>query len=238
MPKRAQAKSLKRETLSVEPRVGFLSADTYARIKTVHFYFYGLVKRVMDLVLALLLIFLLLPVMAIIAIVIKIDSPGSVLFKQERVGKHGKVFKILKFRSMVCDNDMRDASCHDKYTRVGGVLRRLSLDELPQLFNVLLGQMSFVGPRPWVVEYWTNMNEEERGRARVLPGITGLAQVKGRNGISIFQKIQYDLIYVENFSLYQDVKVLVLTVVTVIKGDSVDAGKEGVRDDIRNLKAR
>ena len=121
---------------------------------------------------------------------------------------------------------------------MGGVLRRLSFDELPQLFNVIAGEMSFVGPRPWVTEYWTNMNKEERLRASVLPGITGLAQVKGRNGISIFQKIEYDIIYVQNFSFRQDVKILFLTVKAVFSGKGVDAGKEGVLGDIRNLKTR
>ena len=120
----------------------------------------------------------------------------------------------------------------------GGVIRRLSLDELPQLFNVIKGEMSLVGPRPWVVEYWTNMNKEERLRASVLPGITGLAQVKGRNGISIFSKLEYDIIYVQNFSLKQDVKIIILTILTVLSGRGLDAGKEGVMGDIRNLRRR
>lgn len=240
MPKNAQVKSVSRETLRVEPRVSSLEffARAYARMKTVHFWVYMVVKRILDFLMAAVLVVVLAPLMVIIAITIKIDSPGPVFFKQERVGKKGRIFKILKFRSMVVENDLADVSCGDKYTRVGGVLRRLSLDELPQLFNVLIGQMSFVGPRPWVVDYWTNMNVEERERARVLPGITGLAQVKGRNGISIFQKIQYDLIYVENYSFRQDVKVVILTFLTVIRGSDVDAGKEGVWDDIRDLKAR
>ena len=173
--------------------------------------FYCVVKRGMDFVLATVLVVVFCPLFGLIAVLIKIDSPGPVFFRQERVGKDGKVFRIFKFRSMVYDNDMRDFSKRDEYTRVGKVIRRLSLDELPQLFNVFLGQMSFVGPRPWVVEYWTNMNAEERERASVLPGITGLAQVKGRNGISIFQKIEYDIIYVRNFSFKQDVKIIILT---------------------------
>lgn len=238
MPKSAQAKSVNRESLQLAPRVGIFSAGVYARMKAVHFWVYSVVKRILDFLLAVILLILLMPLMILIAIVIKVDSPGPVLFKQERVGKKGKRFKILKFRSMVASNDIDDRSCKDEYTRVGRFLRRLSLDELPQLINVVIGQMSFVGPRPWVVEYWTNMNVEERERSKVLPGITGLAQVKGRNGISIFQKIQYDLIYVENYSFQQDVKVVILTVLTVIKGSDVDAGKEGVWDDIRDLKAR
>ena len=139
---------------------------------------------------------------------------------------------------MVADNDVRDLSCEDQYTRAGKWLRRTSIDELPQLFNVILGQMSFIGPRPWVLEYWTNMNKEERERAKVRPGITGLAAAKGRNGISIFEKIGYDLEYVRNFGFWQDVKVIILTVKTVVTGEEVDAGKSGIHEDIGALKAR
>lgn len=199
---------------------------------------YAVIKRVMDFVTATILVVVFSPLMLLVAGLIKIDSRGPVFFRQERVGKNGKIFRIFKFRSMVSDNNMRDYSCRDRYTRVGGVLRRLSLDELPQLFNVIAGQMSLVGPRPWVVEYWTNMNKEERLRASVLPGITGLAQVKGRNGISIFSKIEYDIIYVQNFSFRQDVKIIILTILTVLSGKGLDAGKEGVMGDVRDLKTR
>ena len=236
MPKNVKAKSVNRKTLEVAPEVGIFSAETYGKLHNFHFAFYGVVKRILDLIFAILLLAVLAPIFLIIAIMIKIDSPGPVLFKQERVGKHGKVFKILKFRSMVSDNDMRDTSCEDRCTKIGAILRRTSLDELPQLLNVIMGQMSFVGPRPWVVEYWTNMNEEERERGRVLPGITGLAQVKGRNGISIFQKIEYDLTYVANYSLKQDIKVIMMTVATIMSGADVDAGKEGVMNDVQNLR--
>ena len=237
MPKNAQPKSLNRETFQVEVRANALS-EIYARMHFLRVGVYGVFKRVVDFVLAVFSVVFLSPTFLILAIAIKIDSPGPILFKQERVGKNGKKFKILKFRSMVSDNDIRDSSCEDKYTRVGKLIRRTSLDEIPQLFNVIVGQMSFVGPRPWIVEYWDNMNERERQRSRVRPGITGLAQVKGRNGISIFEKIRYDLVYVDNFSLKQDIKIILMTMKTVILGVSVDAGKAGVRDDIRELKAR
>lgn len=197
---------------------------------------YAVIKRIMDFVLATILVVIFSPLMLLTALLIKIDSRGPVFFRQERVGKNGKIFRIFKFRSMVSDNDMRDLSSRDKYTHVGKVIRRLSIDELPQLFNVIKGEMSLVGPRPWVVEYWNNMNKEERVRATVLPGITGLAQVKGRNKISIFSKIEYDIIYVRNFSFKQDVKIVILTVLTVLSGKGLDAGKEGVMDDIRNLR--
>lgn len=199
---------------------------------------YAAIKRVMDFVFATILLVAFSPLMLVVAALIKIDSRGPVFFRQERVGKDGKIFRIFKFRSMVSNNDMWDSSRRDEYTFVGKIIRRLSIDELPQLFNVIAGQMSLVGPRPWVVEYWTNMNKEERLRASVLPGITGLAQVKGRNGISIFSKIEYDIIYVQNFSFRQDVKILILTVLTVLSGRGLDAGKEGVLGDVRNLRQR
>lgn len=199
---------------------------------------YAVIKRVMDFVFATILLVVFSPLMLVVAALIKIDSRGPVFFRQERVGKGGKIFRIFKFRSMVSNNDMWDSSRRDEYTFVGKIIRRLSIDELPQLFNVIAGQMSLVGPRPWVVEYWTNMNKEERLRASVLPGITGLAQVKGRNGISIFSKIEYDIIYVQNFSFRQDVKILILTVLTVLSGRGLDAGKEGVLGDVRNLRQR
>ena len=229
-------KSVERESLRVDSSYGLFASSFYERLHAVHFYTYFVIKRILDFCLALPLLVLCLPVFLIIAVIIKIDSPGPVLFKQERVGRNGKVFTIFKFRSMVSDNDMRDSSCADKYTKAGKWLRRFSLDEMPQLINVVLGQMSFVGPRPWVSEYWTNMTEEERERGKVMPGITGLAQVKGRNGISIFQKIEYDLIYVRNYSLFLDTKIVILTIFTVLWGESVDAGKEGVMDDIRDLR--
>ena len=199
---------------------------------------YAIIKRIMDFIFAAIFMVVFSPIFLLVAILIKMTSPGPVFFRQERVGKDGKIFTIFKFRSMVFDNDMRDYSRKDEYTRVGKVIRRMSLDELPQLFNVFLGQMSFVGPRPWVVEYWNNMDKEERNRAKVLPGITGLAQVKGRNGISIFSKIEYDIIYVQNFSFRQDVKIVLMTIKTVFSGRGLDAGKEGVMGDIRNLRQR
>ena len=199
---------------------------------------YAVIKRGLDLIFATILVVVFSPLMLVVAALIKIDSRGPVFFRQERVGKDGKIFRIFKFRSMVSNNDMWDSSRRDEYTFVGKIIRRLSIDELPQLFNVIAGQMSLVGPRPWVVEYWTNMNKEERLRASVLPGITGLAQVKGRNGISIFSKIEYDIIYVQNFSFRQDVKILILTVLTVLSGRGLDAGKEGVLGDVRNLRQR
>lgn len=118
----------------------------------------------------------------------------------------------------------------------GRIIRRASVDELPQLINILKGEMSFVGPRPWVPEYFKNMNERQRGRVAVRPGITGLAAAKGRNGLSVFEKINYDLEYVENFSLRQDVKVVFLTMKTVLTKEGAEAGKSQVHNEINDLK--
>ena len=238
MPKKAKADLVHQESLQVIPKYRFLSLGAYEKVHKVHFFLYGILKRVLDLVFALALIVLLSPLLIVVAILVKLDSPGPALFKQKRTGKNGKEFYMLKFRSMAADNDVKDASCGNHYTRLGKFLRRTSIDELPQLFNIVLGQMSFIGPRPWIVEYWTNMNEVERGRAKVLPGITGLAAVKGRNGLSIFEKIGYDLTYVQNYSLIQDIKIVFMTILVVLKGEEADAGKEGIFGDLGELKAR
>lgn len=225
---------------SVQLRDGYrvFLGENYSGLKLARLVSFGCFKRGFDLTVASVSLILLSPLFLIVAGAIKLDSPGPVLFRQKRTGKKGKVFNMYKFRSMVADNDLRDASCNDKYTRVGKFLRRTSIDELPQLINVMRGQMSFIGPRPWIVEYWENMNEMERGRAAVRPGITGLAAAKGRNGLNVFEKIGYDLEYVRNFSFRQDVKVVFLTIGTVFKGDEVDAGKGRIHNDIEDLKKR
>lgn len=199
---------------------------------------YGAVKRGFDLAMSAALLVGLSPMLLVVSAVIKLDSPGPVLFRQKRTGKNGKEFNMYKFRSMAADNDIRDKSCADKYTRVGKWLRNTSIDELPQLINVLRGQMSFVGPRPWVTEYWDNMNDYERRRAQVRPGITGLAAAKGRNGLSIFEKIDYDLEYVHNYSLKQDVKVILLTAKTVALRKSASSNKKVIHDELDMLKNR
>lgn len=216
--------------------VTMASITMSSRLRSARILFYDALKRGFGLIVPLVSLVILSPLFAIVAIAIKIDSPGPVFFRQKRTGKNGKVFEIMKFRSMVADNDVQDASCEDKYTKVGKILRKTSIDELPQLINVLKGEMAFVGPRPWVPEYYENMNELERRRNNVRPGITGLAAVNGRNGLDVFEKIGYDLDYVENYSLKQDVKILVMTVRQLFKREEVNAGKEQIHNDIRDLK--
>ncbi len=197
---------------------------------------YRVIKRIIDFIMALSILILFLIPMILIAIAIKIDSKGPVIFKQERTGKNGKIFKMYKFRSMVADNDVHNFKEKDKYTKVGKFIRSLSLDELPQIINILKGEMAFIGPRPWIPEYYENMNDEQRHRCDVLPGITGLAQVNGRNNLTIIEKINYDLEYVRNFSFKQDVKVFFLTIKAIFVKDGVNAGKETIKDELDILK--
>lgn len=176
------------------------------------------------------------PLMLIISIVIKIDSKGPVFFKQIRTGKDGRNFFIYKFRTMVQSNDVHDFSKQDEHTKVGNFLRKTSLDEIPQLFSIAKGNMAFIGPRPWIPDYYDNMNEEQRKRYIVRPGITGLAQVKGRNNISIFDKINYDIEYINNYSLKQDIIIILLTIKTVFTGSGADAGKNTIQKELNELK--
>ncbi len=165
--------------------------------KEIHSYF----KRLFDIVVSLIGIVVSSPIMLIIAIAIKLDDGGPALFKQERTGQYGKNFMMLKFRSMSVNNNVLDNSKEDQHTKIGTFLRKISLDELPQLFTILSGKMSFIGPRPWIPEYYENMNVEQRHRCDVLPGLTGLAQARGRNSISIFDKINNDLEYIDKRTL-------------------------------------
>ena len=137
---------------------------------------------------------------------------------------------------MIVTNNVRDFTKGDKHTRVGTILRKTSLDELPQLFSILKGDMSFIGPRPWLSEYYENMNDIQRHRYCVRPGLTGLAQVSGRNKLTIFDKINYDLEYIKNYSLHQDIKIVFLTIKAVIKGSGADAGKDIIKKELNSLK--
>ena len=194
------------------------------------------IKFIFDRILSLFGLIVTLPLMLIIAIAIKLDSKGPVLFKQLRTGKHGKNFIMYKFRTMVEKNDVHDFSKSDEHTRVGKILRKTSLDELPQLFTIFIGKMSFIGPRPWITDYYDNMNEIQRHRYDVRPGLTGLAQCMGRNNITIFDKIEYDLQYIKNYSLLQDIKIIFLTIKIVFCGSGADAGKGTIQNELKELK--
>ncbi len=202
----------------------------------INFFCYGVLKRVLGFFLALIALILLCPLMIVLALIIKIDSKGPAIFKQDRTGLNGKVFKLYKFRSMVVENDVHDFSKKDQHTKIGVFLRKTSLDELPQLINIIKGDMAFIGPRPWITDYYDNMNEEQKHRYDVLPGVTGLAQAKGRNNLSIDEKIKYDLEYIKHYSLYEDIKVVFLTIKAVLSKDGCDAGKDVIQKEINQLK--
>ena len=193
-------------------------------------------KFMTDRLLALFGLIVFLPIMLIISIIIKLDSKGPVLFKQIRTGKYGKEIYIYKFRSMVVSNNVRDFSKQDEHTKAGTFLRKTSLDELPQLISIIKGDMSFIGPRPWIPEYYENMDEIQRHRCDVRPGLTGLAQVMGRNDITIFDKINYDLKYIKDYSLRQDIKIIFLTIKTVFSKKGADAGKGTIQNELEELK--
>ena len=195
-------------------------------------------KRVFDFVLALILLILAAIPMIIVAICIKVEDGGPVIYKSKRVGKKCKVFNTYKFRSMkVNREELKSNMTHEQMvTKVGKFIRKTSLDELPQLFNILRGQMSFIGPRPWIPEYYEWFTDEQKRRSDVLPGISGLAQVKGRNGINIFKKIEYDIYYVDHISLWLDIKLVFETIYQVFKETDAEISEQGIKEELRELK--
>lgn len=185
---------------------------------------YAVFKRFMDIVLSIIGLIILSPILLIVSIAIKIDSKGPVIFKQERIGKDGKVFKIYKFRSMVVGAEKMGTGVYSKkgdsrVTRVGKFIRMTSIDELPQLVNILKGEMSFIGPRPvltyhpWKYEEYT---PEQLKRFEVRPGVTGLAQIHGRKQVEWEKRIKYDVEYVEKLGLWLDIKIFFITIYKVL----------------------
>ena len=196
------------------------------------------VKRIISFILAVLLFILFLPIMVIICIAIRLESKGSSIFKQLRTGKNGKEFYCYKFRSMVKDNDVHDLSKKDQVTKVGKFIRKTSLDELPQLVNIIKGEMTFIGPRPWITDYAKHYTKRQRKRLDVTPGLTGLAQCSGRNNISIKEKIDLDIKYVENLSIKMDLYVLYKTIICVLKNEGYSSDKNTIKDEIEELKSQ
>ena len=180
-------------------------------------------KRLSDLLVGLSgLLILFLPII-IISILIKLTSGGPIFFRQARPGKDGTIFYLYKFRTMKdLRNDKGEIAPDEKrITKIGKLLRQLSLDELPELFNILKGDMSIVGPRPLLVKYLDRYSSEQARRHEVKPGITGWAQVNGRNAITWEEKFRYDLWYIDNWSLWLDIKIIFLTIIKAIKGEGI-----------------
>jgi|SRR5699024_1803609 len=186
-----------------------------------------MVKRIFDIVVSFVLLVIGLIPIIIISTLILIFMGRPVLFKQKRPGLYGKPFYIYKFRTMTNHVDQNGELLpnHQRITKLGNVLRKLSLDELPQLFNVLKGDLSLVGPRPLLMEYLPLYTKEQARRHDVKPGITGWAQVNGRNAISWEERFKLDVWYVDNQSFWLDMKILCLTLIKVVKSDGVNQTK-------------
>lgn len=181
------------------------------------------IKRPLDFLLSGIALIVLSPVMGIIALMVKIKLGSPVLFTQERPGKDGKIFKIYKFRSMTdAKNENGELLPDDqRLPKFGERLRSTSLDELPELLNIVKGDMAIVGPRPLLVRYLPRYNEQQRHRHDVRPGLTGLAQVHGRNEISWAKKIETDVQYVERITFWQDLKIIIQTILVVLRHDGI-----------------
>lgn len=190
-------------------------------------------KRVFDVIIALLMLVLLLPVIAIAALLVWGVLGRPIFFRQQRPGLHGRPYEIIKFRTMreAVDSGGRPLSDEERMTGLGALLRATSIDELPELWNVIRGEMSLVGPRPLMMEYLPRYSAEQRRRHDVLPGITGWAQVHGRNALSWQDKFQFDVWYVDHHTLRLDLYILMLTVRKVFSRDGVSAEGHVTVDD-------
>lgn len=205
---------------------------------------YSFFKRLLDIVLSLTALIVLAPLLLVLALLVKLDSPGPALFKQKRVGRNEKLFDIYKFRSMytsaprdVATSKLQNAESH--ITRVGRVLRKTSLDELPQLFNVLKGEMSLIGPRPLVPnEKDIHELRREKGAYRVRPGITGWAQVNGRDCVLPVDKARLDGYYADHMSFGLDVKIIIFSVICVLTARGVREGALPYDEDVDGEKAK
>lgn len=192
-----------------------------------------LIKRFMDFLIAALSIIIFSPLLIILAILVRVKLGGPVIFKQERPGLNGKVFKLYKFRTMTDAKDENGNLLDDEYrlTSFGKKLRSTSLDELPELYNILKGDMSIVGPRPLLVTYLPLYNDEQKRRHDVRPGLTGLAQVSGRNAITWTEKFNKDIEYVDNVSLGLDISIFFKTIYCVLKKEGINSDSAATMED-------
>ena len=193
------------------------------------------IKPVIDFVLALVGFLFLSPVFVLVTIGLFFANDGKPFFFQLRPGKNGKIFKIIKFKTMTDKKDengnlLPDA---DRLTKIGSFVRKTSLDEIPQLLNVIKGDMSLVGPRPLLPKYLELYNDFQRRRNEVKPGITGWAQVNGRNSISWEKKFEYDVWYVDNVSFLLDIKILIMTVLKVVKSEGINEQGQATSEEFK-----
>jgi sugar transferase EpsL len=192
-------------------------------------------KRLLDLLIVLLAIPVAIPILILTALLVRWRLGSPVLFRQLRPGKHGRPFQLVKFRSMLPETDAAGLalSDEDRLPAFGRFLRSTSLDELPEIWNVLKGEMSLVGPRPLLPEYLALYSPEQARRHEVPPGLTGWAQINGRNGLSWEDKFRLDVWYVDNRSLWLDLRILMLTIVRVLKRDGISAAGKSTMPPFR-----
>lgn len=181
------------------------------------------IKRVLDFTLSLIALIILSPIYLVLAILVRIKLGSPIIFKQERPGLNERIFTLYKFRTMTDEKDENGKLLPDevRLTKFGKILRSTSLDELPELINIIKGDMSIVGPRPLLVEYLPLYNEKQRCRHNVRPGLTGYAQISGRNSISWEEKFNDDLMYIENITFTEDLKIILKTALKVIKREGI-----------------
>lgn len=191
-------------------------------------------KRIIDLILSFIGLVILFPILLIVCVILKIKQ-GGVFFLQNRPGKNDTIFKIIKLKTMTDERNSEGNLLPDeqRITKIGQFVRATSLDEIPQLINVLKGDMSLIGPRPLLVKYLERYSEEQRRRHDVKPGITGWAQVNGRNTISWNKKFEYDIWYTENISFLLDIKILYLTFLKVIKRSDINSGTDATMETFK-----
>lgn len=193
------------------------------------------VKTTLDFLMASIFLVLASPIITVVAVCLYWANGGSVWFLQDRPGKNGRTFRVIKFKTM---NDQRDTHGHllsddQRLTPIGKFVRTTSVDELPQLINVLKGDMSFVGPRPLLMEYLPLYNEQQKRRHEVKPGITGWAQVHGRNALPWKERFEHDVWYVDHQSFWLDLKILFLTVVRVFRAEGINSGTSVTMEKFR-----
>lgn len=193
------------------------------------------VKRILDLMLSLIAVIICSPIFLVLFMLVRIKLGSPVLFTQERPGKDEKIFRLYKFRTMTSQTDAHGELLPDdiRLTSFGKKLRATSLDELPELFNILKGDMSIVGPRPLLVKYLPLYNEEQRHRHDVRPGLTGQAQVHGRNAISWEEKFKHDVAYTRNVTFLNDCRIILATILKVIKRDGINSETSVTMEEFR-----
>ena len=203
-----------------------------------------ILKRTFDFAVAMVGLIVLFVPLCLVAIIIRLTSPGAALFRQPRLGIGGRPFTLMKFRTMTAARDaegkpisdhgsLTSETDHQRQTSFGRFLRRTSVDELPELINVLMGDMSLVGPRPLLLRYWERYSPEQRRRNEVKPGITGWAQVNGRNALSWNQRFALDVWYVDHRSFWLDLKIIAMTVGTILQQDGINQSNQRTMEEFR-----